>query len=127
MVMATLGRITIVETPEFLTRANRLLADEERLALINHLSLNPIAGDLMPRTGGARKLRWGIRGKGKRGGIRVIYSYHGENVPVFLLALFAKNEKVNLSETEKRALSQVLKDLADEYRRGVKNRVEGRR
>ena len=79
---------TVVETPEFLSRAKRLLTDAERLALVDHLAANPTAGDLMEGTGGARKVRWGARGKGKRGGARVISFYGGPGLPVFLLTLF---------------------------------------
>ena len=125
--MGAVGRITIVETPEYLARAKRILTSDERQALVSHLSLNPTAGDVMQRTGGARKLRWGTGGKGKSGGVRVVYSYHGRTIPVFLLALFAKNEKINLSESEKRELRVVLSQLADEYRKGVMDRVESRR
>jgi hypothetical protein len=54
---------------------------------------NPEAGDLMPETGGVRKLRWALPGKGKRGGARVIYFFHDERLPVFLLAMYGKNEE----------------------------------
>ena len=65
-----------------------MLTDAERLALVDHLAANPTAGDLMEGTGGARKVRWGARGKGKRGGARVISFYGGPGLPVFLLTLF---------------------------------------
>jgi hypothetical protein len=63
---------TVVETPEFLARARGLLSEQERSELVDFLARNPAAGDLMQGTGGARKLRWGAKGKGKRGGARVI-------------------------------------------------------
>lgn len=56
---------TVVETPEFLGRSRNLFSQEERTALVNHLAVNPASGELMQGTGGARKLRWGAKGKGK--------------------------------------------------------------
>ncbi len=65
--------IALVETKEFQRKSERLLSDEERAALLGHLAQRPDAGAVIPETGGIRKLRWGARGKGKRGGVRVIY------------------------------------------------------
>ncbi len=117
---------TVVETPEFRRRARGLLGKAEHDALIDHLAANPDAGDLMAGTGGARKLRWAGRGRGKSGGIRVITFFSGPPVPVFLLTAFGKGEKINLSRAEQNALRKVLGDLAAEYRRGVRRYVEGR-
>jgi hypothetical protein len=108
---------TIVETPEFLATARRVLTDTERRDLIDHLAANPTAGDRMEGTGGARKLRWGAKGKGKSGGARVITFYAGPLLPVFLLTVFGKGEKANLSKAECNELRQVLGDLAAVYRR----------
>lgn len=116
---------SVVETPEFRRRARGLLTEAEREALINHLAANPDAGDLMPSTGGARKLRWAARGRGKSGGIRVITFFSGPPVPVFLLTAFGKGEKVNLTQAERRALRKLLSELANEYRRGVSRNVQG--
>lgn len=111
------GRLhTIVETPEFVGGARRVFSDPERRELIDFLAANPAAGDLMQGTGGARKLRWGAGSKGKRGGARVISYYAGSDVPVFLLAVFAKGDRANLSKAERNELRQVLADLADAYR-----------
>jgi hypothetical protein len=65
--------ITVVETRPFIEDAKRCLRDEEREEFIGHIAQNPRAGVLMPGTGGVRKIRWGKRGRGKRGGVRVIY------------------------------------------------------
>jgi hypothetical protein len=111
---------TVVETPEFAGGAKRVLADVERTALIDFLAANPMAGELMKGTGGARKLRWGAKGKGKSGGARAITYYAGPDVPVFLMALFGKGEKANLSNAERNELRDVLASLAAEYRKGVK-------
>ena len=117
---------TVVETPEFLRRVQGILTAEERTALINHLAANPDAGDVMPGTGGARKLRWGVRGKGKSGGARIITFFSGPPVPVFVLTAFGKGEKINLSQSERNELRKVLSALMTEYREGVKQNVKGR-
>ncbi len=117
---------TVVETPEFQRRVRGLLTDAEREALIDHLAANPEAGDVMSATGGARKLRWATQGRGKRGGVRVITFYSGPLVPVFLLTVFGKGEKVNLTKAEQNAFRKVLGELVTEYQEGVRHHVEGR-
>jgi len=109
---------TVVETPEFLAGARRVLTEAEREALISFVAKNPTAGDLMQGTGGARKLRWGARGKGKSGGARAITYYAGPDVPVFLMAIFGKNEKANLSKAERNELRDVLAGIATAYGKG---------
>ena len=108
---------TIVETPEFLARAKGLLTDQERRELVDFLAGNPIAGDLMQGTGGARKLRWAAKGRGKSGGARAITFYGGPKMPVFLLTVFAKGDRANLSKAERNELRAVLMDLVAEYRK----------
>lgn len=82
--------ITVVETPEFLSAIRKLLSDEERAVLIDYLANNPYAGDLVQGAGGVRKLRWGVEGRGRRGGARVIYFYHSADLPLFALTAYAK-------------------------------------
>ena len=118
---------TVVETKAFVADARRLLTGDERDALIAWLALNPQAGDIVPGTGGARKVRWAAKGKGKSGGVRSITYFGGDDVPLFLLAIFGKGEKSNLTQAECNELRTILASLADEYRRGVKRYVEGRR
>ena len=65
--------MTVVETPGFIRDASAALTDEERTDMISFLAANPEAGDVMAETGGGRKLRWKAQGRGKRGGVRVIY------------------------------------------------------
>src|SRR5947207_11190324 len=110
---------TVVETPEFLSAARSLFSEDERRGLIDFLAANPTAGELMQGTGGARKLRWGAKGKGKRGGARVITFYDGPRVPVFLLAIFTKGERANLSKAERNELHWLLAGLVAEYERGA--------
>ena len=116
---------TVVETPEFQRCVRGLLNEEELNALIDHLAAEPDAGDVMPGTGGARKLRWQGRGKGKRGGIRAITFYSGPPVPVFLLSAFGKGKKINLSHAERNEIRQFLSDIVAEYLEGVRRHVEG--
>jgi len=71
----------------------------------------------MPGTGGVRKLRWASKGKGKSGDARVIYFYYNENIPLFLITIFGKNEKINLSKAERNELVKLVKELIKNYRR----------
>ncbi len=112
------ARHTIVETPEFLNAARRIFSDAERAALVDQLSTDPAQGDVMEGTGGARKLRWGAKGKGKSGGARIITFYSGPSLPLFLLAAFSKGERANLSKAERNELREVLGELARTYQRG---------
>lgn len=101
-------RTTIVELPEFMKRAADLLSEAERLELIDYLASYPRSGDLMQGTGGIRKLRWGRGVRGKSGGVRVIYYYHDERIPLYLLTLFGKNEQANLSKAERNELAKLV-------------------
>jgi mRNA-degrading endonuclease RelE of RelBE toxin-antitoxin system len=85
--------MTVVETPFFLRKAADLLADEEREELVGFVGANPEIGNVVPESGGVRKFRWAAKGKGKSGGIRVIYHFHNEGFPIFLLTVYAKNQK----------------------------------
>jgi hypothetical protein len=106
---------TIVELPEFQKRAVNLLKGEERTRIINYLAFHPQSGDLMQGTGGIRKLRWSAKGKGKSGGVRVIYYYHNDTVPLFLLTVFGKGEKANLSKAERNDLAKFTGVLLKHY------------
>ena len=109
--------MTVVETPGFLRDADAALTDEELGEVIWFLAANPEAGDMMPGTGGGRKLRWRAQGRGKRGGVRVIYYYHNESLPLFLLSVFAKNEKSNLTKAERNEMKTLLPRLVAGYRK----------
>ena len=110
--------VTVVETPEFISRADKLMTEEEREELISYLARNPKAGDLVPGAGGIRKLRWRLEGRGKRGGARIIYFFHSVDLPLFALTAFAKNERVDLSQKERNTFRRLTKLLAETYRRG---------
>ena len=77
--------VSVVEMPEFLAATRRIMDEEERGLLVDYLARNPLAGDLIPGTGGVRKLRWALEGRGKRGGARVVYYYHSGAMPIFAL------------------------------------------
>ena len=108
---------TVVETPAFLSDARSLgLPVTERLAIVTWIAANPEAGDVIEGTGGARKVRFAGKGKGKSGGCRVITFFSGTDIPVFLLNIFAKNEKTNLTARERQVLKTVLGDMVRAYR-----------
>lgn len=96
--------LTIAELPEYIRRAEKLMSVSERLDIINYLASHPKAGDLMEGTGGVRKLRWGRGAQGKSGGFRVIY---------YLLTLFAKNERANISKAERNELAKLVDLLVE--------------
>ncbi len=107
---------TVVELPEFLRRAKAIMAEEERAALVDFVAANPDAG--ISLGGGLRKLRFARPGSGKSGGFRTIYVFGGTEIPVFLVTVFAKNEKDNLSKAEQADLIALSKVLIAGY--GVK-------
>jgi hypothetical protein len=108
--------VTVIETPSFLRDGKKLLDDDEREALVNYLAYNPITGDLVRGTGGIRKVRWARADEGKSGGFRVIYFFHSEDVPLFALNIFAKNEKENISQVERNELKKLTAILVDNYK-----------
>jgi hypothetical protein len=112
-----LAPMSVVETPGFIRDAAVVFSDSERVELVAFLAGNPEAGSIMPETGGARKLRWKMRGRGKSGGARVIYYYHNDSLPLFLLNVFAKNEKPNLSNAERNEMRKLVPRLIAGYQK----------
>lgn len=104
---------TVVELPEFLRRAKAILSDEERATLVDYIAANPEAG--VSLGGGLRKVRIARDGGGKSGGYRTVHVFGGGNVPIFLVTLFAKNEKDNLSRAEQTELVALAKALVAHY------------
>ncbi len=70
----------------------------------------------MPGTGGIRKLRWGLEGRGKRGGARVIYFFHDPAMPIFALTAYAKNERADLSQRDRNDFRALTVLLVETYR-----------
>jgi len=105
----------IVELPEFVKRSDKLLSESERTSIINYLASHPASGNIMQGTGGIRKLRWSAHGKGKSGGVRVIYYYHHEFIPIFVLTVFGKGEKSNLSKSECNDLAKITSLIVKNY------------
>ena len=99
---------TVTELPEYIFRSGELLNESERKSIIDYLAAHPRAGDIMENTGGIRKLRWGRGNRGKSGGVRVIYYYHDERIPLYLLTVFGKNERANLTKAERNELAKLL-------------------
>lgn len=101
--------VTVVELPDFTRRAKAVMTEAERIALIDHLAANPEAG--IPLGGGLRKLRFARDGSGKSGGFRSLHYYQTGSGPLYLLTVFAKNEKANLSAAELTALYHLGAEL----------------
>ena len=109
----------VIETPIFLADAKQAGMDaDERSALVSLLAANPEVGDIMAGTGGARKLRFRRPGTGKSGGCRIIFYYAGLEVPIFLLNVFTKGDRSNLSKAEQNTLRAILARIAGHYRKG---------
>lgn len=108
---------TVVETPRYQADADRLFTADERDAIVDLLASDPRCGVVVPGGGSVRKVRIGLSGRGKRGGARVLYVFGGDDLPVFLLAAFAKNEKDDLSPAERAALAKAVTTMLANYRR----------
>lgn len=99
---------TVVELPEYLRLASRLLDDAEQKDIVDYLAEHPKAGDILQGTGGIRKLRWSRGSRGKSGGVRVVYYYHDERIPLYVLTVFGKGEQANLSKADRNELARFV-------------------
>jgi mRNA-degrading endonuclease RelE of RelBE toxin-antitoxin system len=102
--------MVIVETAVFTKRVRRLLDRESYRLLQLRLAADPEAGDVIPGTGGLRKIRWQGSGRGKRGGVRVIYYWARAHQVVLMLMVFGKNEQADLSPDQKATLKRLVKE-----------------
>ena len=99
--------ITVAETPLFVRQADKVWTDAEREEFVDFIAGHPEVGDVIPETGGVRKVRWGSGGSGKRGGARVIYFHHDVDRPLYLLMVYAKARREDLSADDKRAVRKL--------------------
>ena len=109
--------ITVVELQEFSRAAAKTWSEAVLTEFMDYIAAHPLAGVIIEGTGGVRKVRWSRGGMGKRSGVRIVYYYHDDEIPLFLLAMFSKNSKSDLDPSEKRQ--------AQEFVRAVKNRRKG--
>jgi mRNA-degrading endonuclease RelE of RelBE toxin-antitoxin system len=107
--------IQVDELASFQADAAQLLTPQELVKMIDELATLRQLGNIISGTGGLRKFRWGAKGKGKRGGVRVIYYYGGEHMPIYLIAIYGKNEKADMTGPEKKAASKLAEALAHEH------------
>ncbi|MEO8316405.1 MAG: type II toxin-antitoxin system RelE/ParE family toxin [Pseudomonadota bacterium] len=96
---------TVVETPVFIRKARKLLSADEHFELITFLAANPEEGDLVVGTHGVRKVRFSARGKGKSGGVRVIYYFHDVDAPVYALLIYGKDERADLTADQRKSVA----------------------
>jgi len=109
--------VSVFELASYQRRADELLTVSEQDAVVDLIAHDPTCGDLIAGSGGLRKVRVGRGGSGKRGGARVIYYFHNEDFPVVLMALYAKNEKADLTARDKMALAGSLKEIMASWRK----------
>ncbi len=111
---------TVCELKSFTKAADDAGLDRDDVdAITTFLGENPDAGDVMEGTGGCRKLRWAIQGRGKSGGVRIVTFFTGEALPVFMVTAFGKGERANLTKGERNALAKLTKQIVDCYREKV--------
>jgi hypothetical protein len=108
---------TVVETPGYLKAAEAIFSQAERDRIVAMVAGNPECGEVMQGTGGFRKVRVARGGMGKRGGARLIYIVRGEAFPIFFIAVYAKNEKDNLTRQERNLLAKRADEIFAKYRR----------
>lgn len=108
--------ITVVETAAYIAKAEKVMNRLEMDAVVETISANPTAGDVIKGTGGLRKMRVALQGRGKRGGGRVIYWFHNEGYPAVLMWAFAKNEAADLTAAQSKTLAAVAATLLDDFR-----------
>ena len=108
---------SVLLTKVFAKQLSSLDLDEQALQdIVESVARAPMSGDLMAGTGGARKLRHAAMGKGKSGGVRTIHYFGGDDIPVFLLAIYGKSEKGNLTKSERNALAKLLPEIGEACR-----------
>ena len=118
--------ITIAELRSVAKEFDRLLSEKERNGLVDFLACNPEVGDIMPGTGGVRKMRWPCASKGKSSGLRVLYYFHDLNLPLYILAVYSKGEILRLTVREEREMAKLVKVLVQTYTDRKKERADAK-
>ena len=108
--------VSVIEFAGYRRRASELLTAGQRDAVIDMVAYEPTCGNLIPGSGGLRKVRIGRDGIGKRGGTRVVYYFYNEDFPILLLALYAKNEKGDLTAAEKREFAALMREIVRQWK-----------
>ena len=99
-----------VETPIFTRELQNLMSDDDYRTLQSALLLRPEAGPIIPGSGGVRKVRWGLSGKGKRGGLRVIYYWNKAHERIYMLLVYGKSSQEDLTQEQLRILRKLVKE-----------------
>jgi hypothetical protein len=107
----------VVETSIFTRQAEKLFSDDEKMEVISFLAANPYLGDEITGTGGVRKLRIPASGRGKRGGTRLIYYVFGDEVPIYALLVYGKNERADMSPQQRAAVAALAQAIKTQARR----------
>ena len=100
--------MVIVETPIFTKLINEIMSDDEYKELQEALVIKPDLGVLIKNSGGLRKIRWSVDGRGKSGGVRIIYYWMTENEQLYMMYIFPKNTQENLTDAQTKALRQIV-------------------
>ena len=100
--------MVIIETQMFTRRVLDIFSDDEYRELQHYIVVDPKAGDIIPGSGGLRKLRWNVPGRGKRGGTRIIYYWLKPKHAVLMLFLFKKNERSDMTKDQLKKLKQIV-------------------
>jgi len=106
----------VVETIPYLKAVEKIWDEETQIEFKNYIGMNFALGDVIPGTGGIRKIRWQANGHGKRGGVRVIYYVYNENQPIYLLYAYPKNVQVDLSSDEKKLFRMVVEKMKSVFK-----------
>jgi mRNA-degrading endonuclease RelE of RelBE toxin-antitoxin system len=102
--------MVIIETSIFTRQVQALLDDDDYRRLQIVLVIRPDAGDIIPGSGGLRKIRWGAPGRGKRGGVRVIYYWAVSQDRILLLLIYAKTEQDDLTAAQLKVLRRMVEE-----------------
>lgn len=107
---------TVCEMPIFTSLADKVMTAKDKSDFIDYIAHNPKAGQIMQGTAGARKIRFGRKGQGKRGSYRVVYYFHNPRNPLYLFVVFGKGEKSNMSKACRNDLKKVIQLIKKELR-----------